>query len=251
MLLVPEPRLKFLQRQLLKLLEPLYSPRDPVHGFVGKRSAISNANAHQGRPYLLNLDLQDFFATISRRRVKGMLQAIGIASDVADAVCALCVTRNQLPQGAPTSPLLANMVTFRFVFVDPKGWRVAIEQLGSLLRRENTEVVFNFMFEFINRAASITDPIIIQGLRELMPYGSWQEELAAIPAKAAETSQLRRAVLVKAFAQTLRTIGNYPYVAETPILRPLKDRTLYSLFYATRHPTGIEVFRNCQFKTLR
>jgi hypothetical protein len=112
-LLVPERRLKFLQHKTLGLLEQLHSPRVPVHGFVEKRGAITNANAHQTRPYLLNLDLRNYFGVITRRRVLGMLQALGLEEEVALAICSICVTRNQLPQGAPTSPILSNMVAYR------------------------------------------------------------------------------------------------------------------------------------------
>lgn len=110
---VPDDRLKYLQRRLLPLLEALYTPRHPVHGFVRDRSAITNASSHQGRPYLLNVDITDFFGSISRRRVHGMLTAIGLDDAVATVVCALCVTADQLPQGAPTSPILGNMVCYR------------------------------------------------------------------------------------------------------------------------------------------
>jgi three-Cys-motif partner protein len=146
----------------------------------------------------------------------------------------------QIPAGA-----------FAFVLIDPKGWRIPISQLGALLGRANTEVVFTFMFDFINRAASIDAPKIIEGLAELMPHGTWRERLAAIHPESTDTSELRRAVLVEGFSESLATIGHYQYVAEIPILRPLKNRILYSLFYATRHPAGIQVFRDCQLKTLR
>jgi hypothetical protein len=112
-LLVPERRIKYLQRKTLKLLSQLYSPRIPVHGFVEHRSAITNANAHQKRPYLLNIDMRNFFGVISYRRVLGMLQSLSLDDEVATAICAICVTRNQLPQGAPTSPILSNMIAYR------------------------------------------------------------------------------------------------------------------------------------------
>lgn len=112
-LLIPERRLKFLQRQTLKLLEQIQSVRAPVHGFVKERGAITNANEHQKRPYLLNIDLKDYFGTISQRRVVGLLKALGIDAQVAKAIAVICVTRNQLPQGAPTSPILANLVSYR------------------------------------------------------------------------------------------------------------------------------------------
>ncbi len=112
-LMIPDGRLKHLQRRLLPLLEILYRPKPSVHGFVGSRSPITNADAHQGRPYLLNLDLENYFGVISRSRVGGMLRAVGLSAPVADAICGLTIVANQLPQGAPTSPLLANMVTYR------------------------------------------------------------------------------------------------------------------------------------------
>jgi retron-type reverse transcriptase len=112
-LLIPEPRLKFLQRIVLKLLYPLYTFRMPVHGFVPGRGVISNANAHQKRNYVLNLDIDNYFGSISRRRIVGLFRALGFEPDLTSALCAICVTRNQLPQGAPTSPLLANMITYR------------------------------------------------------------------------------------------------------------------------------------------
>ncbi|MDO9474533.1 MAG: three-Cys-motif partner protein TcmP [Caulobacter sp.] len=151
-----------------------------------------------------------------------------------------------------TSPrLLADIPAdaFAFLFIDPKGWRMRTQSISGLLRRPNSEVVFNFMFDFINRAASMADPE--EGLNELMPYGSWKAGLGAIDRRAPTASAQRKAVLVAAFSETLRRIGDYDYVAETPVMRPLVDRTLYSLIYATRKAAGIEVFRDCQIKTLQ
>lgn len=112
-LLIPDKRLKFLQRKLLPLLEQIYSRLSPVHGFTQGRSAVTNAQEHQSRRFLLNVDFEGYFPTIKRGRVKGVLIALGCDDDTADALCCFCVAGNQLPQGAPTSPILANMVTFK------------------------------------------------------------------------------------------------------------------------------------------
>jgi hypothetical protein len=137
---------------------------------------------------------------------------------------------------------------FAFFFVDPKGWRIDIQQLAPLLSRANSEVVFNFMFEFINRAASINDKVVIDGLTELMPHGDWRGKLGA---QAANDPKARMAALAEAFRETLAKVGSYSFVASIPVLRPVKDRTIYSLFYGTRHAKGIEVFRDCHVKTER
>lgn len=141
---------------------------------------------------------------------------------------------------------------FAFLFLDPKGWRIDVGALAPLLKRTNSEVVFNFMFEFINRAASMADQKIVSGLDALIPYGEWRRRLTQLPSSGLKSGieQARKTILIEAFSETLARIGGYKYVAETPVLRPLKDRTLYALIYGTRKPIGIEVFRDCQVKTL-
>jgi RNA-directed DNA polymerase len=111
-LLVPQDRLKYQQRLILELLYPLFVRRKPVHGFAKGYDAISNANEHQGRPYLLNIDLEDFFPSINRARVLGVFRKLGLPLDTAQALATLCVPPNELPQGAPTSPLISNMICF-------------------------------------------------------------------------------------------------------------------------------------------
>jgi three-Cys-motif partner protein len=133
---------------------------------------------------------------------------------------------------------------FAFYLIDPKGWHIPLAKLAPLLARPKSEVIFNFMFDFINRAAGIEDPAVVAGLNELMPDGNWRSTLAA-------GAQERKDILVKAFSENLRKIGKYDFIAETSILRPMKDRTLYYLFYATRHDKGIEVFRDCQVEALK
>jgi three-Cys-motif partner protein len=139
---------------------------------------------------------------------------------------------------------------FAFFFIDPKGWRIPLHALSKMLERRNSEVIFNFMFDFINRAASIKDPAVARGLDELIPYGDWRAKLEEADRRGM-TSEARKEILVDAFGQSLAKIGGYDFVAETTILRPLSDRPLYCLCYATRHPKGIEVFRDCQIQALQ
>jgi three-Cys-motif partner protein len=140
---------------------------------------------------------------------------------------------------------------FAFFLIDPKGWRIPLKSLETMLSRSNSEVILNFMFDFINRAASIKDPAVVSGLNELIPYGNWREKLdAAERASGALTPEERKSILVEAFRGSLVKLGNYRYVAETTVLRAAEDRPLYCLFYATRSSTGLEVFRDSQIKAL-
>jgi three-Cys-motif partner protein len=139
---------------------------------------------------------------------------------------------------------------FAFILIDPLGWRIPIDDIAPLLSRPNTEVLFNFMFDFINRAASMAHSV--NGLDELLPVPGWREELAALDKTGTPEGRSagRKRILIDAFRETMRQKGNYPYVAEMPVLRPMKNRTLYSLVYASRSRTGIKVFRDCQAKAL-
>ena len=109
----PDPRLKMLQRKLLPLLDQLYRVRSPVHAFVPARSVKTNAEAHGKRRFVVNLDLKDFFPSITENRVRGLLRSIDVDPRVAEIVAHLCCANSQLPQGAPTSPTLSNMICYR------------------------------------------------------------------------------------------------------------------------------------------
>jgi three-Cys-motif partner protein len=139
---------------------------------------------------------------------------------------------------------------FAFFLIDPKGWGISLAKLKPLLERQKSEVIFNFMFEFINRAASMKNAA---GLDDLIPYGNWRQRLAELEpiASVTATPEERKEILVDSFKESLRVLGGYDYVAETTVLRPVSDRPLYCLFYASRHEAGIEAFRDCQIAALK
>jgi three-Cys-motif partner protein len=62
--------------------------------------------------------------------------------------------RNVVPEIMRDIPAEA----FAYFLIDPKGWRIPLEKLKPMLARQKSEMTFNFMFEFINRAASMTRP---------------------------------------------------------------------------------------------
>jgi RNA-directed DNA polymerase len=135
----PKDRLKALQRQLLiEILEPI-PLHATVHGFRAGHSIQSFAAPHVGQSVVLKLDLQDFFPTIRAARINSLFRALGYPDSVATLLSGLCTTitpsnvwesiedisreerwrvatlysRRHLPQGAPTSPALANLCAYR------------------------------------------------------------------------------------------------------------------------------------------
>lgn len=141
---------------------------------------------------------------------------------------------------------------FSFVLMDPKGWKIDMKAVAPLLSRPNCEVVFNFMFTMINWSACMPNAAIQAGLEALMPSTNWKQRLDNISvAPGQSVADARKSVLVAAISEAIGRLGGYPYVMETPVLFPLKDRTYYSLIYATRSTKGVEVFRDCQNGTLK
>lgn len=141
---------------------------------------------------------------------------------------------------------------FTFVLMDPKGWKIDMNAVAPLIRRPNTEVVLNFMFDFINRFATMEQPAIQAGLDALLPGTDWRKRIAEPDADSVERgANVRKDILVQAISDVIRRLGGYQYVMETPVLYPTIDRTFYSLIYATRSKVGIEVFRECQYDALK
>jgi retron-type reverse transcriptase len=100
------------QKALAKLLKDAYEAHPAAQGFIAKRSVATNAAEHVGQHLVLNIDLKDFFPTINFGRVRGLFMAapFGMGPAAASVLAQLCIDRNGLPQGAPTSPVLSNFI---------------------------------------------------------------------------------------------------------------------------------------------
>jgi hypothetical protein len=121
----PKPRLKAVQRRILEqILDPI-RPHPAVHGFVRRRSIRTFAAPHVGQRVVLRMDLEDFFPSFSGPRVQSFFRFLGYPEEVADLLGGICTNaaprslagdlyrRPHLPQGAPTSPSLANLCFYR------------------------------------------------------------------------------------------------------------------------------------------
>lgn len=118
----PIPLLKRVQDRLADFLQAVYyfHRTSAAYGFVVRpvddpepRHVLSNARAHLGRPYLLNLDMEDFFHSISQERIRTLFNAplLNFPEDVSEVLAGLVTYRGRLPMGAPSSPVLSNLVS--------------------------------------------------------------------------------------------------------------------------------------------
>lgn len=131
---VPAPHLRAVQRRLLSQLLNGLPPHAAAFGYARGRSVVQHAARHVGQGRVLRFDLGDFFSTVRAARVHALFKTLGYSTAVARALTALCTTSTpeawlraeprlawlqrqrlrdpHLPQGAPTSPALANLCAF-------------------------------------------------------------------------------------------------------------------------------------------
>lgn len=116
----PKDNLKHIQSLLNILLQIVFERKVNYHtnGFIINRSIVRNATPHLNKKYVLNLDIQDFFPSIYFRKIKTVLSLSpfdlnNTREPIAFLISNLCVHNNYLPQGAPTSPIISNIVTQR------------------------------------------------------------------------------------------------------------------------------------------
>lgn len=109
----PEPELKALQRRVLRRLLNKLRCHPAAVGFRPGESFVTNAQRHVGKAVVICFDLCEFFPATSAARVGDYFRAIGWGRDAANMLTSLCTWENGLPQGAPTSPALSNLVNFQ------------------------------------------------------------------------------------------------------------------------------------------
>ena len=109
---VPSMRLKMIQRRLLPLLEDLYRPNTRAHAYIKGRGLRTNAAPHLGKRFILNTDIVDFFGQINFGRIRGRLRAspYNLEDAIATTIAKLVTCNNKLPLGAPTSPIISNII---------------------------------------------------------------------------------------------------------------------------------------------
>jgi len=111
-LLVPSPELKAIQRRILHRLLRRLRAHPAATGFEPGRSIVHNASPHVGQAVVVGLDVIDFFPATSATRVLAYFQRIGWDAEAATLLTRLTTWDDGLPQGAPTSPRLSNLLNF-------------------------------------------------------------------------------------------------------------------------------------------
>jgi RNA-directed DNA polymerase len=174
----PKPLIKAAQQRVLRRILDAIPPHECAEGFVRGHSALSHAVRHIGGDALLCLDLEDFFTSIAYARVVSVFHFVGYPLPVARTLASLCTSalpgtelarmprpalesevphyqrlrrnalRQHLPQGAPTSPALANLCAFH---LDRRLASAALS-VGASYSRYADDLAFSGGADFARRA---------------------------------------------------------------------------------------------------
>ena len=123
----PKKELKFLQKKLADILWECYleslesKSKDknfkiPVlsHAFEKEKSIITNSQMHRNKKYILNIDLKDFFDSFNFGRVRGFFikdRDFAVSPEIATVIAQVACYQGKLPQGAPSSPIITNLIS--------------------------------------------------------------------------------------------------------------------------------------------
>ena len=106
----PSRELKAVQAWILRNILDRLTSSQCSKGFEIGSSILDNAKPHIGSSYILNIDLKDFFPSIPANKVYSVFSSLGYEKTVCILLTNFCVYNGCLPQGAPTSPKLANLI---------------------------------------------------------------------------------------------------------------------------------------------
>jgi hypothetical protein len=132
---IPKARLKAIQRRLLHEILAGVPVHEAAHGYRCSRSVATYVAPHAGRRVVLHFDLRQFFPSVRAARIHALFRTVGYPPSVARLLTGLCTNAvpeqvlrsrptpdgeierrflsSHLPQGAPTSPALANLCAYR------------------------------------------------------------------------------------------------------------------------------------------
>ena len=130
-----------------------------------------------------------------------------------------------------------------FAFIDPFGWSgVPLSTISRLLSSDKCEVLFNFMYDWVNRFVGDTRPSIARHFTDLFGVDD-DEHRTAGRLQGTE----RKEFLRNLYVHQLRTVGNFKYIRAYEFQDPDRGRTAYYLMFGTRSIKGLEVIKDAMW----
>lgn len=136
----PQSELKQIQRTILRRLLTRLKSHPHATGFEQGHSIVTNANIHVGSAVVLRMDIKEFFTSTSSARIRHLFRLLGWDSKASELLMKLCTYQGGLPQGAPTSPRLSNLVNYS---LDVR-LSVLAEKIDAAYSRYADDITFSF-----------------------------------------------------------------------------------------------------------
>lgn len=159
---IPSDALKSMQKRLAKAFEKELGQKvhKTANAYIRGRNTLTNAIPHLGCAVLIKLDVKDFFPSVTREMLEPyLLRFVFHEPRALERVLDLCMTEKGLPQGAPTSPILSNLVLKKF--------DIAAYQFANLMGAKYTRYADDLTFSLVE-----DDPIkarkIVNGVRSML-----------------------------------------------------------------------------------
>lgn len=111
---IPISELKGIQRTILSTILETHPPSQAAYAYVRERGVVAAGHKLTGPGGLLAMDIDNFFPTITAKRVSGLFRSFGYNDSVTKILTDLCTFNGTLPQGAPTSPAISNLILRKF-----------------------------------------------------------------------------------------------------------------------------------------
>lgn len=110
---IPSVELKYIQRWILDNILSEMHVSDYANGFVAGKSILTNAQKHVNSECIINIDLKDFFPSVTFEQVFGIFRYYGYTKELSYTFAKLCTYREKLPQGSPASPAITNILCLK------------------------------------------------------------------------------------------------------------------------------------------
>lgn len=151
----PAKKLKRLQGRLKEVFYEIYPTRPSAHGFAKDKSIVSNAERHLDKKFIFNIDLADFFGSIHFGRIRNLFKSspFNFNNSVSTILAQICCFKNSLPQGAPTSPILSNMIAWK---MDSQ-----LQHLAKITNGTYTRYADDISFSYTSKKRRLPEEVVI------------------------------------------------------------------------------------------